>query len=253
MSNNTKLNQFERGMVAGAEPFGRAYEEIGKNFSDIGSHVDDVDEKYDNIISALHPNDYAEIRKRQKKEKEELNSAILLFMRNNVKDAYAIFDNLIKNNCAAACYYNGDINYYGYSGYPVNILASVNLFEIGADNNDVLCKLKLAEFFPNRLSRGCSQTDMYRNVQKNIRKLAESGSAISPIYQYEMGHMYEYGLNFDINPEMAFRYYKMAAEAKYFKGIFALYKCYAEGFGVEEDLNKARLYLDECNKMGYKG
>lgn len=244
-----KPSAFERGMQAGAKPFEEKFNSMENNYQHLKSEINNVAEKNDQINGILNP-EYGELVKKLANEKVSLTQAKNQFIHYVISESFSVFNALCGNH-PDACYYLGEIYHYGYGNIRKDEKKSSDCYLLGYQSDDLLCGLKLAEHYPTLLPQGMLPTDILERSISELKYKIKKTDENTAIYEYELAEMYEMGWGCDIDEKRAFEHYSVAAEKKYFRAIYKIYKCYSEGIGTEPMPKKARSYYEECQAMGY--
>ena len=84
---------------------------------------------------------------------------------------------------------------------------------------------------------------------RNFNKIKKAAYMGHPEAMNTLGSLYETGKLSEVNPEKAFRFYRLAAEHGNAKGMKNLGYCYEKGYGVKKNISEAiRLYTIAAEK-----
>lgn len=112
----------------------------------------------------------------------------------------------------------------------------------GVSNKEAPSANKLARAFAkarkdkNSWASALLKKKSFKKHEASITKKANDGNVVA---QVELSGAYIHGLVTDKNPDLAFKYMKMAADQGLSCAKFGLGTLYAEGIGVEVDYDKA--------------
>ena len=109
---------------------------------------------------------------------EKLNTAVSLFVRDHVTEAYPLFQELAKTGNPRALYFLGEYHRQGWAGLPVNETLGFQYHHEGAEKGEVLCQLNLAYEEEN------IQEDIVQAVIPKVFPLAQAGDVVA---QHELG------------------------------------------------------------------
>jgi len=109
-------------------------------------------------------------------------------------------------------------------------------------------KTELALHSTNLVTRGLDlAVQLSLSTVSGLRKAAEQGFVLA---QYNLGVMYEDGINVTQDYEEAHRWYRKAAEQEYAEAEFNLGVMYAKGRGVAQDYAEAVKWYRKAAEQG---
>lgn len=242
-----KLNRYEKGLADGGKIGADKLEQMAESFRQEKTRLDNYIDDNDRVQAILHKSDgYNESLEKVKKERVRIEEAKTQFTHYNIAKTYPVFDELSDSH-SVCWYFLGEIFYNGYGDIEKDLKKSSECFQCGYYSDDILCRLKLAEYFPTLLPDSVLPTDIYNKALEQLPKISYPRS----ILDYELAYMHEMGFGCDISNEKAYILYERAASTGYFKGLYGLYRCFSEGIGVEKDEAKAQQYLKDCRRINY--
>lgn len=168
---------------------------------------------------------------------EKLNTAVSLFVRDHVTEAYPLFQELAKAGNPRALYFLGEYYRKGWAGLPVDENLGFQYHHEGAEKGEVLCQLNLAYEEEN------IQEDIVQAVIPKVFPLAQAGDVVA---QHELGdaltnleHLNDVSLcHLDVAKEAEY-WLEKAAKAGYWRAMDDLANSYWGERNIEKNLNKA--------------
>lgn len=155
---------------------------------------------------------------------EKLNTAVSLFVRDHVTEAYPLFQELAKAGNPRALYFLGEYYRKGWAGLPVDENLGFQYHHEGAEKGEVLCQLNLAYEEEN------IQEDIVQAVIPKVFPLAQAGDVVA---QHELGdaltnleHLNDVSLcHLDVAKEAEY-WLEKAAKAGYWRAMDDLANSY---------------------------
>jgi len=98
------------------------------------------------------------------------------------------------------------------------------------------------------VERSKEQAEIYR--KKIVSRCKAEADRGDPLTQVLLGMYYDAGTYVEKSPELAFKYFTLAAEQNYPFGVYKLGTCYEEGTGVEVSLEKALECFHRAASLG---
>lgn len=171
-----------------------------------------------------------------------LEKAQQLFIKDHVKDALPLFEELVRRDNPRAMYFMGEYYRFGWAGLAENKEEGFKYHHRGADKGEVLCRLNCA--YEEGISE--EQKKIIFEALPELKRLASAGDIIA---QDELGDVY----NEDIDNETAGYYWeKKAVEAGYW---WTLWTWAARAEGIEKVNFYAQVYEingDHAGEMANK-
>ncbi|MBP1546034.1 MAG: sel1 repeat family protein [Oscillospiraceae bacterium] len=245
-----KLSSYERGIRDGAAPMEEKFRDATSHYEGLKYHITEHTETQDRINSAILGKDYEKLCNDIKREKVRMQAAEMQYLNYGIGDSFPVFYN--SSHVSSAYYYLGEIYYNGYGNISKDISKSCHCFVCGYEQGDMLCSIKLAEYFPTYLPENVLPQNIFDKFIPEMTAKIKDPTETNAIIEYELGLIFEMGYGKDIDKNKAFEYYNSAADKKFFKALHSVYRCYVHGIGTDKDTSKAESYLIACNKMGYK-
>lgn len=172
-----------------------------------------------------------------------LEKAQQLFIKDHVKDALPLFEELVRRDNPRAMYFMGEYYRFGWAGLAENKEEGFKYHHRGADKGEVLCRLQCA------YEEGISEEQKKKLIFGSLPEMKRLASAGDIIAQDELGDVY----NEDIDNETAGYYWeKKAVEAGYW---WTLWTWAARAEGIEKVNFYAQVYEingDHAGEMANK-
>ncbi|WP_444225062.1 tetratricopeptide repeat protein [Dialister succinatiphilus] len=172
-----------------------------------------------------------------------LEKAQQLFIKDHVKEALPLFEELVRRDNPRAMYFMGEYYRSGWAGFSVNKEEGFKYHHRGADKGEVLCRLNCA------YEEGISEEQKKKLIFETLPEMKRLASAGDIIAQDELGDVY-YNT---IDNEIAGYYWeKKAVEAGYWRPLL---KWAGRAEGIEKVNFYAQLYEingDHAGEMANK-
>lgn len=166
-------------------------------------------------------------------------------IRQDDKKALYWYEKAANNGCPNSQFMEGMFHLNGWS-VPVNFAKAVECFQIAAANGFPQAMRRLAGFY-------AFGEVVPKNVALAFEWYKKASAAGDPYSSYNLGCYYENGIAMPITPEtlkLAFQAYLLSAEGKDADGARAVGRCYLNGIGIKQDLDKAKEWLLQAIEWG---
>lgn len=153
-----------------------------------------------------------------------LEKAQQLFIKDHVKEALPLFEELVRRDNPRAMYFMGEYYRFGWAGLAENVEEGFKYHHRGADKGEVLCRLNCA------YEEGISEEQKKKLIFESLPEMKRLASAGDIIAQDELGDVYYE----EIDNEIAGYYWeKKAVEAGYWQALWS----WGDGAEGEETVN----------------
>lgn len=154
-----------------------------------------------------------------------LEKAQQLFIKDHVKEALPLFEELVRRDNPRAMYFMGEYYRFGWAGLGENTEEGFKYHHRGADKGEVLCRLNCA------YEEGISKEQKKKIIFESLPEMKRLASAGDIIAQDELGDVYYNTID---NETAGYYWEKQAVEAGYWR---TLWKWGDRAEGDEEAVN----------------